>query len=233
MEQHDRYIRQTMLPQIGEQGQRRIAAASVLVVGLGGLGSPVAAYLAGAGIGRLGLCDSDTVSLSNLHRQVLYSTQQQGIPKTCAATERLAAINPGIELVCHDVALDKDNIEKIVAGYDLVVDCCDNFRTRYLLDDVCVQLGKTWIYGSVGEFSGQVAVMNGVSGMRYSDLYPDREALCAKPPAVMGAFGPVPGIVGAVEASEALKIVAGFGRTLDGQMFIIDIFSMETDIIEL
>ena len=152
MEQHDRYIRQTMLPQIGEQGQRRIAAASVLVVGLGGLGSPVAAYLAGAGIGRLGLCDSDTVSLSNLHRQVLYSTQQQGIPKTCAATERLAAINPGIELVCHDVALDKDNIEKIVAGYDLVVDCCDNFRTRYLLDDVCVQLGKTWIYGSVGEF---------------------------------------------------------------------------------
>ena len=229
----ERYSRQAMLPEIGEKGQRRIAAAAVLVVGLGGLGSPVTAYLAGAGIGRLGLCDSDTVSLSNLHRQVMYSCRQQGMPKTGAAAERVMAINPDVKTVCYSAALDNDNAAEIISGYDIIVDCCDNFQTRYLLDDVCSDLGKTWIYGSIGEFNGQVTVMNGASGVRYRDLYPDRESLCGRQPVVMGAFGPLPGIVGAVEASETLKLIAGFGQPLDGRMLTIDICSMKTDIIEL
>lgn len=222
-----------MLAAIGPQGQKRIASASVLVVGLGGLGSPVAAYLAGAGIGRLGLCDADTVSVSNLHRQVLYTQQQCGMPKTAAAAQRLAAMNPDVAIECHAVALDKDNAAEIIRDYDLVVDCCDNFATRYLLDDVCADMGKTWVYGSIGEYGGQVAVMNGAAVVRYKDLYPDRDALCARKPVVLGALGPVAGIVGAVQAAEVLKLTAVFGQPLDGRLFIIDINSMETNIIDL
>ena len=142
-----RYTRQTMLPEIGERGQRRLAEASVLVVGLGGLGSPVALYLAAAGVGRLGLADADVVSLSNLQRQVLYTARQVGEPKTRAARERLAALSPHTRFDLYDEGLTAENAQRIVAEYDLVVDCCDNYPTRYLLDDVCAACGKPWVYG--------------------------------------------------------------------------------------
>ncbi len=206
-----RYSRQTMLAEIGEEGQRRLLASSVLIVGLGGLGAAVATYLTGAGVGRIGLCDPDRVSLSNLQRQVLYTEQQIGMPK---------------------VGLTEENGETLAAGYDLLVDCTDNFATRYLIDDICHRLGKPWVYGSIGEFRGQVAVMNHLNGRRYADLYPDREALCALPHKTAGVIGAVPGVIGAMEASEALKLLAGFGNPLDGKLFSIDLLTLSTLIIE-
>jgi len=225
---HSRYARQTMLPQIGADGQRRIAAASVLIVGLGGLGAPVASYLAGAGVGRLGLCDADTVSLSNLQRQILYAEAQLDMPKTDAAQARLSAISSATVFDLHAGGLTDDNAACIIACYDLVVDCCDNFATRYLIDDTCHALGKPWIYGSIGEFAGQLAVMGGRAGGRYSALYPDRAALCGRPRTVAGVLGPVPGVIGAMQAAEALKWLAGIESPLDGSVFAIDLLTLQT-----
>lgn len=227
-----RYSRQTMLPQVGAEGQRKIAAASVLIVGIGGLGAPVAVYLAGAGVGRLGLCDPDTVSESNLQRQVLYDGASTGLPKVECAARRIAALNPDVVTELHPAGLNPDNAADVISRYDLVVDCCDNFATRYLIDDTCATLGKRWVYGSIGEFHGQVAVMNGSRAIRYSMLYPDREALCSRKPRVSGVLGPVPGVVGAIEASEVLKLLTGAGEPLDGKLFTIDLLTMKTSIID-
>ena len=227
-----RYARQTMLPEIGIEGQERLAGASVLVIGLGGLGSPAALYLAGAGIGRIGLADPDTVSESNLQRQTLYEVRQIGMPKTEAARQRLSAFSPDTAFECHPDGLTAENAAEIVGNYDVIVDCCDNFPTRYLIDDVCASCGRPWIYGSIGAFSGQVSVMNYISGRRYSDLYPDRESLCARPREISGVIGTVPGVIGTIEASEALKIIAGFGRPLDGRLLTVDLLTLETEMIE-
>ena len=153
-----RYSRQTMLPEIGIEGQLRLESGRVLVIGLGGLGAPAATYLASAGIGRLGLCDLDTVSLSNLQRQVLYTTGDVGKPKTECALSRLQSINPDIEYRLHPQGLTPENAEEIITRYDLVIDCTDNFATRYLIDDVCARLMIPWVHGAIGEFSGQVSV---------------------------------------------------------------------------
>lgn len=227
-----RYERQTMLPQIGAEGQRRIAAASVLVVGLGGLGAPVCAYLAGAGVGHLGLCDSDTVSVSNLHRQLLYAEADTGLPKTEAALRRLSAVSRDTRFSLHPVGLTDGAAAGIIGGYDLVVDCCDNFATRYLIDDTCRAAGKPWVYGSIGEFSGQLALMGGRRGRRYADLYPGRETLCARPRSVAGVLGPVPGVIGAMQAAEALKWLAGIESPLDGAVFSIDMLTFQTSILQ-
>ena len=230
---NERYSRQTMLPQIGHEGQKRIASASVLIIGLGGLGAPVAQYLTGAGVGRIGLCDADVVSESNLQRQVLYDTSVIGRHKVEAARARLEALSPHTLFELYPDGITPDNSEAIISDYDLVVDCCDNFPTRYLIDDTCHRLGKPWIYGSIGEFMGQVAVMNGTAGRRYIDLYPDREALCGRPPVVRGVLGPVPGVIGALEASEALKLITGAGEHLDGRLFIIDLLTLSTTLIQI
>lgn len=227
-----RYSRQTMLAEIGEEGQRRLLASSVLIVGLGGLGAAVATYLTGAGVGHIGLCDPDRVSLSNLQRQVLYTEQQIGMPKVEEAARRLGAQSSSTRFDLHPDGLTEENGETLAAGYDLLVDCTDNFSTRYLIDDICHRLGKPWVYGSIGEFRGQVAVMNHLNGRRYTDLYPDREALCALPRKTAGVIGAVPGVIGAIEASEALKLLAGFGDTLDGRLFSIDLLTLSTSIIE-
>lgn len=228
---NERYNRQIMLPEIGPEGQAKLAAASVLIVGLGGLGSPVAVYLACAGVGRIGLCDNDTVSLSNLQRQTLYTTAQIGMPKTEAARERLAEMVPELLTDVHPAGLDASNAENIIRNYDLVVDCCDNFATRYLIDDVCSKVGKTWVYGSIGAFNGQLAVMNGKAGVRYSHLFPDRQNLCARPRITAGVLGSVPGVVGTMQATEALKLLAGFGQPLDGRLLSIDLLTMQTETI--
>ena len=232
MDPRERYARQTMLPEIGPEGQRRLAASSVLLVGVGGLGSPAALYLTGAGVGRLGLADPDTVSESNLQRQVLYTESQIGRPKPTAARERLAALSSSTRFDLHPEGLTAENARELVAAYDLVVECCDNFTTRYLLDEACAEVGRPWVYGSIGAFHGQVSLFNGRTGRRYTELYPDREALCALPRSTAGVLGTVPGVIGAIEASEAIKWIAGFGEPLEGKLFTIDLKTLQTETIE-
>ena len=203
----ERYARQTALPEIGPTGQAMIERGSVLIVGLGGLGAPAATYLTGAGVGRIGLCDPDTVSLSNLQRQVLYTEAEVGQPKVDCAARRLAAISGHTVFEKYPQGLTPENAREIIGAYDIVVDCCDNFATRYLIDDVCAELGKVWVYGSIGAFTGQAAVMNGAHGLRYSYLYPDREELEGLPASSGGVLGIVPGVIGAIEAGEALKLL--------------------------
>lgn len=232
MDPRERYARQTMLPEIGREGQRRLAASSVLLVGVGGLGSPAALYLTGAGVGRLGLADPDTVSESNLQRQVLYTESQIGRPKPAAARERLAALSSSTRFDLHPEGLTAENARELVAAYDLVVECCDNFATRYLLDEACAEVGRPWVYGSIGAFHGQVSLFNGRTGRRYTELYPDREALCALPRSTAGVLGTVPGVIGAIEASEAIKWIAGFGEPLEGKLFTIDLKTLQTETIE-
>lgn len=220
----ERFSRQIMLPEVGEEGQRLIGVASVLIVGLGGLGCPVGLYLAGAGVGRLGLCDADTVSLSNLQRQTLYDRTMTGMPKTEAALQRLQAISPETEFELHREGLTPDLAAEIISRYDIVVDCCDNFATRYLIDDACRALGKPWVHGALGEFTGQVCVFT-PGGTGYADLYPDRDALGALPAARGGVLGAVAGVVGSLQAAEVLKLIIGM-PSLEG-MLTIDLHTME------
>lgn len=227
-----RYARQTALPEIGPTGQAMIERGSVLIVGLGGLGAPAATYLTGAGVGRIGLCDPDTVSLSNLQRQVLYTEAEVGQPKVDCAARRLAAISGHTVFEKYPDGLTPENAREIIGAYDIVVDCCDNFATRYLIDDVCAELGKIWVYGSIGAFNGQAAVMNGAHGLRYSYLYPDREELEGQPAASGGVLGIVPGVIGAIEAGEALKLLGQFGEPLDGKLYVIDLKTLNTNILQ-
>lgn len=225
-----RYARQMLLPEIGPEGQQRLLRSAVLLVGLGGLGSAVAPALAAAGVGHIGLADPDTVSESNLQRQTLYTERQIGQPKCEAARERLAALSSHTLYDLHAEGITPENARRIIAGYDLVIDCCDNFPTRYLLDDVCVACGKPWVHGAIGAFGGMVTVFNHRRAKRYAELYPDREALCAREQTVQGVVGTVPAVVGALEASEALKILARFGEMLDGRLFTIDLKTMQTEL---
>lgn len=223
----ERYSRNIMLPQIGPEGQRRLLQSSVLVVGAGGLGSAALPYLAGAGVGHIGIADPDTVSLSNLQRQVLYTEEELGEPKTLAASRRLAAQNSSLRFSVFPEGLTPENAREIVAPFDLVLDCTDNFQTRFLIDDICADLGKPWVHGAIGEFRGQLTVLNHTAGRRYSDLYPDREALCSLPRRTLGVLGAVPGVIGALQASEAVKLLAGFGTLLEGKLFTLDFLTME------
>lgn len=230
MELDERYSRQIMLSQLGEAGQKRIGSSSVLIVGLGGLGAPVATYLVGAGVGRVGLCDSDVVSLSNLQRQVLYETEMIGLKKAECAYKRLSALSPETEFDIIPQGLNEDNAEKLIADFDIVVDCCDNFATRYLIDDVCASLGKKWVYGAVGDFKGQLSVMNACGGHKYRDWFPEDD-ITPERPEVAGVIGPLPGVIGAMQAAEILKVIAGIGETLEGKLFVFDLLNFDTFLI--
>lgn len=229
----DRYARQTMLAELGPAGQQRLRRSAALIVGLGGLGSPVALYLTGAGVGRIGLCDADTVSASNLQRQTLYDETQTGMPKTAAAASRLAALNSEVKFDQWPQGLTPDNARHIIAGYDIVIDCCDNFATRFLIADTCAALEKPWVYGSIGAFHGQVTTFMPRQATGYADLYPDRQALCAIEPSHAGVLGAVPGVVGAIQAAEALKLLAQFGTTLAGRLLTINLSTMQFNTLEL
>lgn len=229
----ERYARQIMLPDVGEEGQRRLAAASVLVVGVGGLGSAVSLYLAAAGIGRIGLVDDDRVSLSNLQRQVLYTEAEVGESKVLCARKRLQALSPHTQIDTYAERLTPRNAERLVAPYDLVVDGCDNFATRYLIDEICHRQGKPYVYGSIGEFHGQVSVFGYRGGMRYRDLFPEQELLSSAPAKALGVMGTTPGFIGCLEASEVLKIVTGIGDVLRNRLFTIDMLTMESRTINL
>ncbi len=218
-----RYSRHLTLPDVGRRGQEKLKAASVLVVGAGGLGSPLAMYLAAAGVGRLGLVDFDRVEASNLHRQLLYATQDVGRPKLEAARERLQSINPHVRVDLHETYLTSENALSIIGGYDLVADGTDNFPTRYLVNDACVMAGVPNVYASIFRFEGQVSVFATEDGPCYRCLYaepppPGLVPSCAEG----GVLGVLPGLVGTMQATEVVKMILGAGEPLIGRLLMID-----------
>jgi adenylyltransferase/sulfurtransferase len=227
-----RYRRHLVLPEIGAAGQERLKAARVLVIGAGGLGSPVSLYLAAAGVGRLGLVDFDVVDESNLQRQVLYGQSDVGRSKLSAAAARLADVNPLVELVLHEERLTAANAPAILGDYDVVVDGSDNFPTRYLVNDACVLSGKPCVHGSIYRFEGQVAVFWGGRGPCYRCLFPQPPEPGLVPScAEAGVLGVLPGVIGSLQASEAIKLVLGVGRPLVGRLLAFD--ALETEFREL
>ncbi|WP_448779581.1 HesA/MoeB/ThiF family protein [Bacteroides congonensis] len=225
-----RYDRQTILPEIGEEGQKKLLDAKVLIVGVGGLGSPIALYLAGAGVGCIGLVDDDVVSISNLQRQVLYSEKELGKSKAVCAAERLSALNSEIKVQPYSTRLTEDNARDIIREYDMVVDGCDNFATRYLINDICIEQGKPYIYGAICGFEGQVSVFNfGKRKKSYRDLYPDEEEMKRMPPPPKGVMGITPAVVGSIEATEVLKVIGGFGDVLAGELWTIDLRTLQSN----
>jgi adenylyltransferase/sulfurtransferase len=227
-EQYERYRRHLVLPEIGLDGQRALLDARVLLIGAGGLGCPLAQYLAAAGIGTLGLVDFDVVDASNLHRQVLYGTADVGRPKLDVAAERVAAMNPDVHLELHALRLDAGNALELFAGYDVVVDGTDNFPTRYLANDACVLLGKPNVHGSIFRFDGQASVFDARRGPCYRCLYPEPPPPGAVPScAEGGVLGVLPGLVALIQATETLKLVTGVGEPLYGRLLRIDALRME------
>ncbi|RMG68716.1 MAG: molybdopterin-synthase adenylyltransferase MoeB [Calditrichaeota bacterium] len=222
-EEMQRYSRHLLIPQVGLEGQLKLKQARVLIVGAGGLGSPAALYLAAAGVGTLGLVDSDDVELTNLQRQILHGQSDQGRPKVQSAADRLAQINPHVQLELHPVQLTSENALDILPAYDIVLDGTDNFPTRYLINDACGLLGKPFVYGSIFRFEGQVSVFDARSGPCYRCLHPT-----PPPPGLVpdcaegGVLGVLPGIIGSLQALEALKWILGIGRTLLGRLLLFD-----------
>jgi sulfur-carrier protein adenylyltransferase/sulfurtransferase len=222
-----RYGRHLSLPEIGPEGQSRLRAARVLVVGAGGLGSPAAMYLAAAGVGTIGLVDFDQVERSNLQRQILYSDADVGRGKLTAAAERLTGINPHVALELHETRLRADNAVDIVQAYDLVLDGTDNFATRYLVNDVCVHLGIPNVYGSVLRFEGQASVFAAGDGPCYRCLFREPPPAGLVPScAEAGVMGVLPGIVGSIQATEAIKLITGAGEPLVGRLLLVDALTM-------
>ena len=223
-----RYSRHIILPEVGIEGQRRLKAAKVLCVGAGGLGSPLAFYLAAAGIGTLGLVDFDVVDASNLQRQILYSTRDLGRKKLDSAAEKLTALNPSLNVVKHETILTSANALEIIKDYDIVADGTDNFPTRYLVNDACVLLGKPNAYGSIFRFEGQASVFGVKDGPCYRCLYPE-----PPPPGLVpncaegGVLGILPGLVGIIQATEVIKLILGQGNTLVGRFLLVDALSMK------
>lgn len=228
MDLNERYNRQLILSEIGEEGQARLQQARVLIVGVGGLGSPIALYLAGAGVGIIGLIDDDVVSESNLQRQVLYNETEVGLSKAEKAREHLQALNSHIRIEAYPERLTTENAETIISRYDLILDGCDNFATRYLINDTCVRLGKVYIYGAIRAFDGQVSVFNYQGGPDYRRLFPDEEEMYRMPHPPKGVLGVTPGLIGCAEANEALKIIIGYGEVLSGKLWQIDLKTLET-----
>jgi len=233
-EQILRYSRHLILPEVGMVGQKKLRAASVLIIGAGGLGCPIALYLTAAGIGRLGLVDFDVVDRTNLQRQVLYGESVVGVPKVEAAAERLKDLNPDVEIETYPERLTSENALQIMSDYDIIIDGTDNFPTRYLTNDAAVILGKPYIYGSIFRFEGQVSVFlsrpfNGFErGPCYRCLFPSPPPPGAVPScAEGGVLGVLPGIVGALQAAEAIKLIVGIGEPLIGKLMLIDTLRME------
>ncbi len=223
-----RYSRHLIMPEVGLEGQRRLKAASVLAIGTGGLGAPLGMYLAAAGVGRLGLVDFDVVDSSNLQRQIVHGTKDVGRRKVDSARERLADINPHIEIETHDIRLTSDNALALFKSYDIIVDGTDNFPTRYLVNDACVLSGKPNVYGSIFRFEGQASVFWAERGACYRCLYPE-----PPPPGLVpscaegGVLGVLPGIVGAIQANETIKIILGAEDTLVNRLLLFDAWHMK------
>ncbi len=220
---NERYKRQTILKGFGVEGQKKLTKAKVLVVGAGGLGVPVLTYLNAMGVGAIGIVDNDIVSLSNLHRQVLYSESDIGKTKVTAAEEKLKAQNPNTEIVVFNAFLTTKNALEIIADYDIVVDASDNFPTRYLVNDACVILKKPFVYGALHGYEGQVSVFNYKDGPTYRCLYPNMPNENEVPNCnEHGVLGIIPGVIGNLQALEAIKVLTGIGEVLSGKLLIFD-----------
>tara|TARA_Y100000590_G_scaffold174165_1_gene199194 strand:+ start:2238 stop:3650 length:1413 start_codon:yes stop_codon:yes gene_type:complete len=227
-EEFIRYSRHLSLPEVGIEGQKKIKSAKVLVVGAGGLGSPVSLYLAAAGVGTIGMVDFDVVDESNLQRQVLFGMEQIGKSKLQSAKERLENLNPYTDFILHETALSSENALEIIADYDMVVDGTDNFPTRYLVNDACVLLNKPNVYGSIYRFDGQVSVFNHNEGPCYRCLYPSPPPPNLVPScAEGGVLGVLPGIIGTMQANEALKLILNIGELMVGRFLLFDALSFE------
>jgi len=222
-----RYSRHLLLPEVGVEGQQRLESARVLCIGAGGLGSPAAMYLAAAGIGTIGLVDDDVVEVNNLQRQVIHGTPDVGRSKLASAADRIRAINPHVRVEQHRVRVDEGNVLRLVSSFDVIVDGTDNFPTRYLVNDACVMAGKPNAYGSISRFEGQASVFAMPDGPCYRCLHPEPPpqgliSSCAEG----GVLGVLPGLVGTIQATEAIKLVLGIGRSLSGRFLIYDALRM-------
>lgn len=220
-----RYSRHLLLPEIGVDGQKKLKAAKVLIVGVGGLGSPLSLYLAAAGIGTIGLIDFDIVEESNLQRQIIYSTYDLGKQKVASAKSSINSINPLVNVVMHSIMLTDQNAPNIFANYDLVADGTDNFQTRYLINDICVAMGKFNVHGSVFKFEGQVSVFGAKDGPCYRCLYPEPPEFTPSS-AESGILGVLPGIIGTIQAAEIIKLIVGGAQPLIGRVLCFDAWRM-------
>jgi len=227
-EENLRYSRHLILPEVGVEGQLKLKQAKVLMVGTGGLGAPLGMYLAAAGVGKIGLVDFDVVDHTNLHRQIIHGTKDVGRKKIDSAADTMRDINPNVELVKHEVAITSDNAFDIIKDYDIVVDGTDNFPTRYLINDACVLLNKPNVYGSIFRFEGQATIFATEGGPCYRCLYPE-----PPPPGLVpscaegGVLGVLPGIIGMIQATEAVKLILGQGTTLVGRLLLYDALHMK------
>ena len=226
-EQKSRYSRHLLVPEVGEAGQARLLESKVLLVGAGGLGSPAGLYLAAAGVGTVGLLDSDVVDLSNLQRQILHTNASVGRPKTESGAATLKALNPDVKVVRHDLRLDSSNVIDVIAPYDVIVDGCDNFSTKYLVNDAAVLTGKTNVYGSIFRFEGHASVFVPGQGPCYRCLFPEPTPAEMAPSCdEAGVLGVLPGVVGLIQATEAIKVLLGRGETLKGRLLTYDALRM-------
>ncbi len=233
-EQLERYSRHFLLSEVGEKGQQKLLEARVLCLGAGGLGSPVALYLAAAGVGTIGIVDNDVVDLSNLQRQILHTNDRIGMPKTESAAMTLRALNPDVRVIEHRLRLDSTNVLETFRDYDIIVDGCDNFPTRYLVNDACVMLGKPNVHGSIFQFEGQATVFKPGEGPCYRCLFPE-----PPPPGMApscqeaGVLGVLPGLVGCIQALETIKLILGIGEPLIGRLAHLDTLAMNIRILKL
>ena len=233
-EQLIRYSRHFLLPEVGEDGQAKLLQAKVLMVGAGGLGSPAAYYLAAAGVGTLGIIDNDVVDISNLQRQILHANDRVGMPKVESAKKTLEALNPDVKVVPYQAKLTSENIMEIIKDYDFVVDGCDNFPTRYLVNDACVLTKKPNVHGSIFQFEGQATVFYPGKGPCYRCLYPEPPpAELAPSCAEAGVLGVLPELIGVIEALEAIKLILGKGDSLIGRLLCFNTLTMEINTLKL
>jgi molybdopterin-synthase adenylyltransferase len=239
-EEIERYARHIILAELGGAGQQKLKQAKVLVIGAGGLGAPLLSYLAAAGIGTLGIVDDDRVSLSNLQRQVIFDTDLVGTPKVIAAAERIGKINPHVTVEAHELRLDEGNARDLIGRYDIVADGSDNFDTRYLVADVCAELGKPLVAAALGRFDGSLTVLkpfeanaDGSDNPGYRDLFPERPPPGLVPScAEAGIIGALAGVIGTLQAMEVIKLVANVGEPLIGKLLLYDGLSARFDIIK-
>lgn len=238
MNSTERYSCQIALPGFSREVQQKLTDASVLIIGMGGLGCPAAQYLVAAGVGKVGIVDDDVVSVSNLHRQILYRESDANKPKVDVAHEVLTAQNPHIKIIKHQTRVNNDNIMSLVNDYDVVLDCTDNFETRYLVNDACVLAGKTLVYGAIYQYEGQVAVWNamlqdGKRSPNYRDLYPEVNPASVPDCATGGVIPTIAGMIGCIQANEAIKCITGTGELLAGKLITLDVQTMQSRVIKM
>lgn len=227
----ERYQRQIMLPEIGTEGQQRLHNARVLIVGVGGLGSPIALYLTGAGVGTIGLIDADTVSISNLQRQVLYTEKEVGQSKVVCAERRLKALNSEVNFETFQCMLTKENAEEIIGKYDIVADGTDNFATRFIISDTCERMGKPYVYGAIRALEGQVSVLC-KGKATYRTLINEKE-MAEMPNPDKSVVGTTPAVIGSMEANQVVQLICGYGSPLIDRLYTIDLRTLDSFIIDL